>query len=48
MNKIEIDIVIGILQAVLSLAEKIHPELEENLTIMAINRGISTLQALGL
>lgn len=48
MNKIEIDIVIGILQSVLLLAEKIHPSLENNPTVMAINKAISTLQTLGL
>jgi hypothetical protein len=48
MNKVEVDIVIGILQSVLLLAEKIHPQLENNPTIIAINKTISTLQALGL
>lgn len=48
MNKIEIDIVVGILQSLLLLAEKIHPGVENNPTVLAINKAITTMQALGL
>lgn len=48
MTKMEIDIVIEILQSVLSLAEKVHPALETNPTVTAVNKAISTLQELGL
>jgi hypothetical protein len=48
MNKEEIDILIGVLQSVITVAEKINPNLQTNKVIIAVNKGIAVLQGLGL
>ena len=48
MNKIEIDIVINILESIILLAEKIHPGLDKNPTIIAVNKVITYLKSLGI
>ena len=48
MNKPEIDIMIGVLKSLITLAETLEPNLAQNKFIADINTAIAGLQALGL
>lgn len=48
MNKVEIDIMIGVLKSLIKLAETLEPNLAQNKFIQEINTAIAALQALGL
>ena len=48
MNKVEIDMIIGVLTSVISLLTSIDPALGQNKIVMDIQAAISALQSLGL
>lgn len=48
MNKTEVDMVIGVLQSVIAIVEKVDPAAAQNKVVVEINNIITTLQALGL
>lgn len=48
MNKVEIDILIGVLKSLISLAETLDPNVAQNKFIIEVNNAIAALQALGL
>lgn len=47
MNKIEIQIIIGILQSALSLIGHLDPDLAKNKVFVDINEAMNLLQSLG-
>jgi hypothetical protein len=48
VNKVEIDVIIGILNSVISLVESIDPESAKNPVVVQIQNAIKVIQGLGL
>jgi hypothetical protein len=48
VNKVEIDVIIGILQSVIALVEVVDANAAQNKVVVEINSAIAGLQALGL
>lgn len=48
MNKVEVDMLIGILKSILLVVETVDPKAAENKVVIEINNVITTLQALGI
>lgn len=48
INKIEIDIALGILKSVIALVESVDPEAAKNPVVIQIENAIKVIQSLGL
>lgn len=48
MNKTEIELIVDVLRAVISLVEQVDPASEQNKVVIAVAKAISLLQELGI